>query len=139
DDYLIENPVYFWNNLQNEVPEMAIFATRIMFIPPILAKTQEKNCSNHIQNKNINNFKQIVQINTPNSNEICYDKIISNIEFNDIDNINNNLKQFEEEDVIQMIANINNFNTNDQIIYNEVIIESSIQATYNNHEATLEN
>ncbi|CAG8636654.1 13948_t:CDS:2, partial [Dentiscutata heterogama] len=59
---------------------------------------QEKNRSNHIQNKNINNFEQIVQINAPNSNERCHDKIISNIEFNDMDNSNNNLEQFEKED-----------------------------------------
>ncbi|CAG8745425.1 16890_t:CDS:1, partial [Cetraspora pellucida] len=26
NNYLVENPVYFWNNLQNEVPELAIFA-----------------------------------------------------------------------------------------------------------------
>ena len=96
-------------------------------------------CIYVLKNKNINNFEQIVQINAPNSNEICHDEIISNIEFNDMDNSNNNLEQFEEEDVMQTIANIDNFNTNNQIIYNEVIIESSIQATYNNHEATLEN
>src|SRR5690349_16988882 len=33
DDYLVENPVYFWNNFRNEVPELAIFAARVMSIP----------------------------------------------------------------------------------------------------------
>ncbi|CAG8716841.1 9787_t:CDS:1 [Gigaspora margarita] len=93
---------------------------------------QEKNRSNHIiQNKKrIKNFEQIIQVNATNSNEICLEKIISNIEFHDMDNdYNNNLNQFEEENKIQTIANIDNFNTNDQITCNEAIIESYIQAT----------
>ncbi|CAG8835794.1 28140_t:CDS:1, partial [Racocetra persica] len=27
DDYLIKDPVYFWNNFRNEVPELALFAS----------------------------------------------------------------------------------------------------------------
>ncbi|CAG8717234.1 20181_t:CDS:2 [Gigaspora margarita] len=73
----------------------------------------------------INNFEQIIQINATNSNEACIEEIISNVEFDDIDN---NIEQFEEESIMQTIANFDNFNTNDQITYNKTMIESSIQA-----------
>ncbi|RIB27928.1 hypothetical protein C2G38_2159322 [Gigaspora rosea] len=56
-------------------------------------------------------------------------KIIFNVEFDDTDNSDNNLKQFEEENIMQTIANIDNFNSNDLVAYNEAIIETSIQAT----------
>ncbi|CAG8585369.1 5312_t:CDS:1, partial [Scutellospora calospora] len=62
--------------------------------------------------------------------------IISNVKSDDMNNSDNNLNQFEKENVMQIIANIDNFSTNDQIIYNKAIIKSSIQAMYNNHVAT---
>ncbi|CAG8466383.1 10337_t:CDS:1, partial [Dentiscutata heterogama] len=34
DDYPIKDLVYFWNNFQSEIPELALFASRIMSIPP---------------------------------------------------------------------------------------------------------
>ncbi|CAG8853435.1 23681_t:CDS:1, partial [Gigaspora margarita] len=52
------------------------------------------------------------------SNEACLEEIISNIEFDDMDNSDNKLVQFEEN-IMQTIANIDNFNANDQIIYNK--------------------
>ncbi|CAG8624176.1 30071_t:CDS:1, partial [Gigaspora margarita] len=77
---------------------------------------QEKNRSNHIiQNKKRkNNFEQIIQVNAIYSNETCLEEIIFNVEFDD----NYKLEQFEEENIMQTIANIDNFNVNDQITYN---------------------
>ncbi|CAG8801637.1 23010_t:CDS:1, partial [Racocetra persica] len=40
DDYLINDPVYFWNNFQIEVPELSIFAAHIMSIPPTSAECE---------------------------------------------------------------------------------------------------
>ncbi|KAF0561625.1 hypothetical protein F8M41_022539 [Gigaspora margarita] len=95
DDYLVENPVYF-KNLQNKVTELATFTVRIMSIPPTLSESKDS-------------------VNATNSNETCLEEIVSNIEFDDMDNSDNNLEQFEEENVMQTIANIDNFNTNDQM------------------------
>ncbi|CAG8696955.1 12740_t:CDS:1 [Cetraspora pellucida] len=40
DDYLIKDPIYFWNNFQGETPELAFFASRIMSIPPTSADSE---------------------------------------------------------------------------------------------------
>ncbi|CAG8771356.1 23869_t:CDS:2 [Gigaspora margarita] len=53
------------------------------------------------------------------SNETCLEEIISNVKFDDMDYSDNKLEQFEEENLMQTIANIDNFNTNDQITYNK--------------------
>ncbi|KAF0500216.1 hypothetical protein F8M41_020343 [Gigaspora margarita] len=76
-----------------------------------------KKRSNHIiQNKKRkNNFEQIIQVNAIYSNETCLEEIIFNVEFDD----NYKLEQFEEENIMQTIANIDNFNVNDQITYNK--------------------
>ncbi|CAG8508176.1 2890_t:CDS:2, partial [Dentiscutata heterogama] len=101
DNYLVENPVYFWNNLQNE-------------------KTDS--------------FEQSVQVNRTNSDE----ENISDVEFDDVDN-DNVLEQSDEENIMQTIENINNFNVNDQITFSNAMIESSIQNTHTNYRVTLEN
>ncbi|CAG8728016.1 11723_t:CDS:2, partial [Dentiscutata heterogama] len=97
DDYLVENPVYFWNNLQNEVPELATFAAQIMSIPPTSAESERF-------------WSFIANIYSPKCHQLtnehaikmtcirCYAEIISNIKFNNMDNSNNNLEQFEEKE-----------------------------------------
>ncbi|CAG8615907.1 18565_t:CDS:2 [Gigaspora margarita] len=48
---------------------------------------------------------------------IGQEKNLSN--FDDMDNSDNKSEPFEEENIMQTIANIDNFNTNDQITYNK--------------------
>ncbi|RIB00686.1 hypothetical protein C2G38_2233407 [Gigaspora rosea] len=57
--------------------------------------------------------------NAINSNETCLEEIISSVEFDDMDNSDNKLEYFEEENIMQTIANIDNFNVNFQITYNK--------------------
>ncbi|CAG8593120.1 789_t:CDS:2, partial [Dentiscutata heterogama] len=40
NDYLVKDPVYFWNNFTNEVPELAIFAAWLMSILPTSANSE---------------------------------------------------------------------------------------------------
>ncbi|CAG8785389.1 37423_t:CDS:2, partial [Gigaspora margarita] len=145
DDYLVKNPVCFRNNLQNEVSELAIFAARIMSIPPISAESERfwsliTNIHSQQYHRLTNecatkmtciqwHIGQEKNLNATNSNETWFEKIVSNVKFDDMNNIDNNLEQFEEENVMQISINIGNFYTNDQITYNEAIIEYSIQAT----------
>ncbi|CAG8455584.1 2779_t:CDS:2 [Cetraspora pellucida] len=94
---------------------------------------QKRNDTRHIVQNKENRLDQIVQTNTANSNET-----ISNIEFDDMKNNDDNLEEQLKEIVMQMTENINNFNTDDQIIYNEAVIESFIQAIHNIQGKTLE-
>ncbi|RIB09058.1 hypothetical protein C2G38_2209898 [Gigaspora rosea] len=50
----------------------------------------------------------IVNVTNSNetSNETCLEEIISNVEFDDMENSYNKLEQFEEENIMQTIANI---------------------------------
>ncbi|CAG8730044.1 163_t:CDS:2, partial [Dentiscutata heterogama] len=41
DNYLVKDPVYFWNNFINEVPELAIFVAQLMSIPPTSADSEQ--------------------------------------------------------------------------------------------------
>ncbi|CAG8543436.1 4168_t:CDS:1, partial [Scutellospora calospora] len=50
-----------------------------------------------------------------NSNEASLENTVMNIEFDKIENNNNNLEEQFEKNIMQIIENIDNFNTNDQI------------------------
>ncbi|CAG8438518.1 186_t:CDS:2 [Scutellospora calospora] len=140
------NPIYFWNNLQNEVPELSIFTARIMSIPPTSAECKYFCCIrwHMIQDENIKNHdakkSQAIQQFNNNENENA-----DNESF-DLENEDEfyNLEQLEnlEENIMKTIENIEEFNANDEIIYNEATSECSTQSSSQvnfQSENTLEN
>ncbi|CAG8745318.1 3192_t:CDS:2, partial [Cetraspora pellucida] len=78
--------------------------------------------------KETDSFEQSVQVNRMNFDE----ENISNFEFDDVDN-DDVLEQSDEENIMQTIENIDNFNVNDQITFSDAMIKSSIQNTHTNH------
>ncbi|CAG8504171.1 7532_t:CDS:2, partial [Dentiscutata heterogama] len=131
-----------WNNqaysFDYDVPELAIFAVKIISILPTSAKSERNNLHHIVYNKE-NRLDQIIQVNTANSNKASLENTVPNVEFDDMENNDDNLEEQSEENIMQTIENIDNFNTNDQIVYNEAVIKSSVQATHSIQEKTLEN
>ncbi|CAG8711336.1 14867_t:CDS:1, partial [Cetraspora pellucida] len=132
DDYLIKDPVYFWNNFQSEVPELALFASRIMSIPPTSADSERF-------------WSVISNIHTPRRNKLTNDNAfkLTCIRWNmtqkeDCTSKNNNIKNVEQivqQDIVQqdtIMTDSNEANIQPNISIDVLSIDNEIRIFENN-------
>ncbi|CAG8520547.1 4283_t:CDS:2, partial [Cetraspora pellucida] len=137
NDYLVKDPVYFWNNFINEIPELAIFAARLMSIPPTSADSERfwsLMAGIHTLKHNRLTNDQATKLsldqtntNTTNDSDTAYNletDFITEDEFYTLQNLEQQLEN-SEETLLTTIKNFDGFNTYDQVSYNQIIEEDN--------------